>query len=64
EVAGGAALVVPGFDSDEWASQVSRIVQDASILLAMRKQGRERARDFSWKLCAERTIEVYREVAG
>lgn len=64
EVAGGAALVVSGFDTDEWARQVSRVAQDASILSAMRRQGRDRARDFSWKLCAKRTIEVYREVAG
>ncbi len=64
EIAGGAALVVTGFEAKDWAEQVSRVTQDESILGAMSLRGRERALDFSWRKCAERTLEVYREVAG
>jgi glycosyltransferase involved in cell wall biosynthesis len=58
EVAGGAAVVV-----DE--AQLADGIRDA---IARREElaeaGLERARAFSWRASAERTLEVYREILG
>lgn len=64
EVAGGAARIVRGFDPERWAEEVSNLIGDTSILAEMRHKGELRAKEFSWKKCAEETLAVYREVAG
>jgi glycosyltransferase involved in cell wall biosynthesis len=56
EVAGGAAVVAP---EDELAEGIRRAVDEHDRLVWA---GLERARAFSWRTTAERTLEVYREV--
>jgi glycosyltransferase involved in cell wall biosynthesis len=56
EVAGGAAIVVA---EDELADGIRRALAERDRLVA---QGLERAREFSWRVCAERTLAVYREI--
>jgi glycosyltransferase involved in cell wall biosynthesis len=58
EVAGGAALVAA---EDELAGGIRRAVAEHDRLVWA---GLERARAFSWRTTAERTVEVYREVLG
>ena len=58
EVAGGAAVVA---DEDELADGIRRALAERDRLVW---GGLERARAFSWRATAERTLEVYREVLG
>jgi glycosyltransferase involved in cell wall biosynthesis len=56
EVAGGAAVVAA---EDELADGIRRAVAERDGLVWA---GLERARAFSWRTTAERTLDVYREV--
>ncbi|HXG77259.1 MAG TPA: glycosyltransferase family 1 protein [Gaiellaceae bacterium] len=58
EVAGGAALLV---EEEELADGVRRALAERDRLAAA---GLERARAFSWRAAAERTLAVYREILG
>ena len=60
EVAGGAAVLVDPFDVASIAGGLQRALDDAEHL---RRSGLRRAADMSWKLAAERTADVYRELA-
>ena len=58
EVAGDAAVVV---ERDGLADGIRRALADRDRLVAA---GLERARAFSWRKAAERTLAVYREILG
>ena len=60
EVAGGAALHFHSRDSEELARSMLRVAEDAELRSRMRSDGLIRARDFSWKRCAEETLKIYR----
>lgn len=63
EVVGDAGLLVDPFDRSELAHAIGRIIDDASLRRKLRALGLERAREFSWRETARRTLEVY-ERAG
>jgi len=58
EVAGDAAVLV---DEADVADGIRRALADRERLVAL---GLERARAFSWRASAERTLEVYRDILG
>jgi glycosyltransferase involved in cell wall biosynthesis len=58
EVAGGAAVVV---ERDQLVAGIRQALADRDRLVAA---GLERARAFSWRKAAERTLVVYREILG
>ncbi len=58
EVAGDAAVVV---ERDELADGIRRALAERDRLVAA---GVERARAFTWRASAERTVAVYREILG
>lgn len=58
EVAGEAAVFV---DQDELAGGIRQALRDRDRLVAA---GLDRARAFSWRATAERTLAVYREILG
>jgi glycosyltransferase involved in cell wall biosynthesis len=58
EVAGGAAIVV---DEADLAEGIRRALAERERLVAA---GLERARAFTWRAAAERTLAVYREILG
>jgi glycosyltransferase involved in cell wall biosynthesis len=58
EVAGGAAVFVP---ERQLADGIRRALAERDRLVAA---GLERARAFSWRAAAERTLAVYREILG
>jgi glycosyltransferase involved in cell wall biosynthesis len=58
EVAGDAAVVVP---EKQLADGIRRALAESSRLAAA---GLERARSFTWRSAAERTLVVYREILG
>jgi glycosyltransferase involved in cell wall biosynthesis len=63
EVVDGAALQFDPYDIDEIARAMSDLLLDSELRARMERLGLQRASHFSWQKCAERTIEVYREVA-
>ncbi|MDA8343939.1 MAG: glycosyltransferase family 4 protein [Thermaerobacter sp.] len=63
EFAEGAAVLVPPADSAGLAEALLRILADARLRQDLARRGIERARDYTWDRCAERTEAVYRDVA-
>lgn len=63
EVVGDAALVVPARDERAWTEAIGRVLGSPDSRAKLAEKGVERARMFSWRDTAERTAEVYREVA-
>jgi len=64
EVTGGAALLVPTNDAQTWAAALRRLIEDAALREDLRRRGLARARAFSWRTTAERTMAILREAAG
>lgn len=58
-----AALIVPPTDADALAEAMLRLLADAELRAELRRRGIARARCFSWRATAERTLEVYRAAA-
>jgi glycosyltransferase involved in cell wall biosynthesis len=58
EVAGDAAVFVP---EERLADGIRRAIAERDRLVAA---GLDRARAFSWRATAERTLAVYREILG
>ncbi len=64
EVVGDAALLVNPRDSEEIAVAMHRLLTDDALHAELREKGLQRARTFSWEKAAQRTLEVYRQVAA
>ena len=60
EVAGGAAVLVDPFDTDDIARGIREAVERADELWVA---GRRRARELTWSIAADRTLAVYRELS-
>jgi glycosyltransferase involved in cell wall biosynthesis len=63
ELAGEAALVVDPDDYDGLAAAVRRIREEPGLRETLVARGRERARQFDWRLTGQRTLELLTEVA-
>jgi len=64
EVAGNAALVCEALDVDALSLLIQRGLQDDTWRARARQAGLRQASEFSWDLCASRTLQVYRSVLG
>lgn len=64
EVVGDAGLFVDPLDADDMARAMEAVVGDAELAGSLRKKGLERAKQFSWKKTAERTLDILREAAS
>jgi glycosyltransferase involved in cell wall biosynthesis len=64
EVTGDAAVLVDPYDVESIADGVHRVLDDPALAAALRARGLSRARDFSWRHSVEKTLRVYRDVAG
>ncbi len=62
EIAGGAALLVDPEDSESIAAGIARVLTDQELRGQLVKAGHERARNFSWRKCAEETHAVLEKV--
>lgn len=62
EIAGDAALLVNPNDIDSLADAMSKIIAQDEIRNILKAKGYERAKIFSWKLCAEETLKIFRKV--
>jgi len=57
EVAGGAALIVDGYNTTSIASGIKRLALDADLRLELRKKGFERVKLFSWEQTARSALD-------
>jgi glycosyltransferase involved in cell wall biosynthesis len=58
EVAADAALLVEANDVATWTAALRRLAGDAGLREELRRRGLARARGFSWRTTARRTMEV------
>lgn len=61
ELTGDAALHVDARNADALAEAMRRVASDASLRAQLGAKGLERAREFTWKRCAEGTRKAYEE---
>jgi glycosyltransferase involved in cell wall biosynthesis len=64
EVCGDAAEYVDPADVDSIAQGLGRVLDDGPWADELRRRGRERAREFSWRRAAERHVEAYEHALG
>jgi glycosyltransferase involved in cell wall biosynthesis len=64
ELALGAALTVNAEDEAAIASALERLLADEGLRAKLGEEGRRRAKGYTWKNAAERTLEVMRRVAA
>lgn len=62
EVAGDAAILVDPKSTDAIAAAMRCVLDNESVRLEMRERGFKQAARFSWRRCAELTMEVYESV--
>ncbi len=64
EVAGDAAAFVPPSDAAAWARTVAEVLSDPDRAHGLAARGSARARAFSWRRTAERTLAAWSDAAG
>lgn len=64
EITGDAALHVDVRSPERLAEAMGRVASDGELRATLVARGRERARAFTWRRCAEQTRDLYREVLG
>lgn len=62
EVAGGAALYVDPDDAQSIADGMQRLLEDDTLRQSLRENGLAHVQQFTWQVCAEQTLAVYRSV--
>ncbi|MFA6455530.1 MAG: glycosyltransferase family 1 protein [Bacteroidota bacterium] len=62
EVVGDAGLLFDPMDDSELAGHLDDILTNESLRISLVSKGTERAKQFTWKQCADRTIDIYHEV--
>jgi glycosyltransferase involved in cell wall biosynthesis len=63
ETAEHAALYFDPYDSEDMADRMVSLASDRSLNEDLSKAGIERAKSFSWDVCAERTLKIITETA-
>lgn len=61
EIAGGATLLVDPRDVEEIADAMCRLHDDPLLADTLREKGLLRARQFSWRACAQQTLAAYQQ---
>lgn len=59
---GSGGITVDGWDPDDWAAAITRILGDAQLRKALSTSGPLHAESFSWERAVERIIEIYQVV--
>jgi len=62
EVVGDAAFFFDPESTDAIGQAIESVLNDAALRQTLISRGRERIKLFSWKRCAEQTLDVYRRV--
>jgi glycosyltransferase involved in cell wall biosynthesis len=64
ETADQAALYFDPFKPEDMADRMVTLATDRSVYLDCRKRGLERAQNYSWDRCAQRTLDILQESSG
>lgn len=64
EVAGGAALLVDPYRPELIADAMQRILTEEALRKELVERGLRRAREFSWRRCAEETLRLFESLDG
>ena len=64
EVVGDAALLVDPHSAQDIADAIVRVLSDPSLAAQLRARGLARAAAFSWERSVEKTLQIYKDVAG
>ena len=59
EITGDAALHVDAHSIDGIADAMQRVMRDEKLRAAMIERGLDRAKQFTWRRCADQTREIY-----
>lgn len=62
EITGDAALLVNPLDVNELYSNIKGLFNDRTLYTQLKEKSVEQAKKFSWKRCAQETIEVYNSI--
>jgi glycosyltransferase involved in cell wall biosynthesis len=60
EVVGDAGIMVNPYDIDELTNKMYKVLTNEGLTEELSKKGLERAKLFSWKKCAEETLNTYK----
>ena len=63
EVADGAAILFDPYSTTEMTRAMADLLRDAELRARMERLGQQRVTHFSWQQSAQRTLEVYYDVA-
>ncbi len=64
EVVGDAAEMFDPRDPEAMGHAIERVIDDGSLRASLVTRGKQRIAAFSWRRCAEESLEVYRKVLG
>ncbi len=62
EVVGNAGEMFDPYDPDSIRMAIERVVSDDALRQTLIARGKERLKLFSWKRCAQETLDIYRRV--
>lgn len=62
EVAGDAAEIADGFDSESLSISLKKVWTDKNLQHTLKEKGTIQAKKFSWKKTAEETIKIYEKI--
>jgi glycosyltransferase involved in cell wall biosynthesis len=61
-VVGDAARLFDPADSNDMRSAIESVLGSQSAAFELKKRGRIRSQEFSWRRCAENTVDIYRRL--
>lgn len=64
EVGGEAAVYFDPYDETDMAAKIESVLTNERLQKEMIAKGLQKVKGYSWKKCAEETLQVYREVLG
>lgn len=59
EVVGNAGLLINPYDVEDLASTLLKVYQSASLRQELSQKSTERAQQFTWRSCAQKTVNLY-----
>lgn len=59
---GSGGITIDGWDPDDWAGAITRVLGDAQLSKTLSRSGPLHAESFSWERAVERIIEIYQVV--
>lgn len=62
EVVGDAGILIDPKDEDQLCQAMFNMLNDSNLRTTLSQKGLERAKQFSWKKCADQTVEIYQKI--